>query len=312
MVIASKLPPYRTERTYFHSGRAAFAYLLSQRVRANRVFLPAYTCWSLVSTMQRRFPEMEIVFYPVGRDLSCTLPSEIDARDAVVLIHFFGYTNDARLPRGTGTILEDVSHALLSKIDYRGDYVFGSLRKVARVADGGFVHGFYNPQYEPSRKLDTWLRYESTDWRDMREAENMTDRDWQMCDMSSQSLAVIMSMDTARVREQRQANEAFLSANIRVGRSMRDFKPNECPLLHQRLFDSIEERDSLRSFLAERKIFCSIHWPTHPLVRSSDVDIGDTIWLEEHSLAIPVGSDYGEAEMEAIVRCTEAWQHAGA
>ncbi|MDA0659896.1 MAG: hypothetical protein O2931_11895 [Planctomycetota bacterium] len=312
MVIASKLPPYRTERTYFHSGRAAFAYLLTHRVRASRVFLPAYTCWSLVSTLQRRFPDVEIVFYPVGRDLRCTIPLEVDASDVVVLIHFFGYANDSRLPRGSGTIFEDISHALFSRIDYRGDYVFGSLQKIARVADGGFVNGFYNPQYEPSRKLDTWLRYESTDWRDMREAENMIDREWQLCDMSSQSMAVVMSMDADRICKQRRANEEFLSAKLGVGRALREFNPDECPLLHQRLFDATEERDSLRIYLAERKIFCSIHWPTHPLVRASQVDIGDAIWLEEHSLAIPVGSDYGEAEMEAIVRCAEAWQHAGA
>ena len=58
MLIGSKLPPERTERTYFHTGRAAFSFLIEQVIRPKKVYLPTFTCWSLVSAMSRRFPQL--------------------------------------------------------------------------------------------------------------------------------------------------------------------------------------------------------------------------------------------------------------
>ena len=312
MVIASKLPPKRTNRTYFGSGRAAFAFLLQEVVRPRRVFLPCYTCWSLVATMQRRFPQIELQFFPVRRDLTCDFPTVLNADDAVVLIHFFGYVHRHGWPPGPATVLEDLSHSMLSCLPERPSIRFGSLRKMARIADGGFVEGFHNPMYEASRKLDTWLRYESVDWRDMREAENMIDRDWQICDISSQSLAVLLTQDAQHVVQRRRQNERMLYERLTVGQPLREYSANECPLLHQRLFASSDERDDLRSFLMTRKIYCSIHWPTHPRVRESRCDHSDASWLELHSMAMPVSSEYDETHMEAIVDAVDEWKRAGA
>ena len=312
MIIASKLPPQHTEYTYFNSGRSAFAYLIGQIVKPTKVYLPAFTCWSLVSTMQKRFPEIDVEFYSIGRDLTCRFPSHVASSEAIVFIHFFGYVNNDRLPSCDGTLIEDTSHSYLSEIDLRGDFVFGSYRKITRVGDGGYLHGFHNPVYEPSRKLDTWLRYESTDWRDMREAENMLDRDWQICDISSQSLALLMAQDKIQIRRQRQENEKWLFEHLSAGRPLQQFKGHECPLLHQRLFDSTEERDSLRSFLATKNIFCSIHWPTHPLVAASQCDASDAFWMEAHSMAIPVSSEYSLNDMKLVVDAVKEWENAGA
>lgn len=310
-IIASKLPPKRTQRTYFHSGRAAFAFLIGQVVRPRRVYLPSYTCWSLVSTMERRFPELQLSFYSVRQDLSCEFPCEIFADETLVFMHYFGYQQMQRRPPGLGCVLEDVSHSFLADFPPQGDHVFGSLRKAARVGDGGFVAAPFNPQYEPSDKLDTWLRYEATDWRDMREAENMIDRDWQIADISSQSLAVILQLDREHARQTRLRNEKLLFTHLRAGTPLRRFQDHEAPLLHQRMFDSTQERDELRKFLASRNIFCSIHWPTHPRVLQADIDLEDTIRLERHSLAIPVSHEYDLPAMERIIDATESWVRAG-
>jgi hypothetical protein len=307
VLIASKLPPLRTDRTYFSSGRAAFAYLIGELVRPRVVYLPAFTCWSLVSTMQRRFAGVELRFYPVRRDLACSYPAYLDQGEALVFIHFFGYENQEPLPAGPGVLIEDVSHAYLSNVPPRGAFIFGSLRKIVKVGDGGFLDGFHNPVYEPDRKLDTWLRYEAEDWTDMREAENMLDRSWSICDMSSQSLAIVLGIDRDQVRRRRQENERFLRDNLAAGRPIRPYRANECPLLHQRLFDDTEERDALRAHLAAEGIFTSIHWPTHPLVRQNENAREDPLWLESHSLAIPVASEYGLDDMERIAESVFRW-----
>jgi hypothetical protein len=308
MLIGSKLPPERIDKTFFNSGRAAFAFLVENIIKPKKVYLPTFTCWSLVSTMERRFPNIEVEFYPVGRDLSCTYPDLIGKQELLVYIHYFGYENKTPLPESEGTILEDISHSYVSKINHKGDFIFGSFRKIMKVGDGGFINTYFNPIYEEGKKLDTWLRYEAKDWRDVREAENMTDRDWQINDISGQSVAVLLKANLDLIRSKRRANERFLMENLTAGQPLLDYRPNECPLLHNRLLQTQEDRDSLRVFLAKKGIFTSIHWPTHKAVLNSSKDIEDTLWLEAHIISIPVSHDYNLNDMEYIADSIYQWQ----
>jgi len=308
MLIGSKLPPEHVDKTFFNSGRAAFAFLVGQVVKPTKVYLPSFTCWSLVSTMEKRFPHIEVEYYPVGRDLSCCYPKYVYKDELLVVIHYFGHENKSKLPESEGNILEDISHSYISRINRVGDFVFGSYRKMLKVGDGGFINTHFNPIYEESKKLDTWLRYEAKDWRDVREAENMIDRDWQSTDISSQSLAILLTANHDLIRLKRQANETFLGENISVGKPLLTYRPNECPLLHNRLFDTQEERDSLKDFLAKKGVFTSIHWLTHKNVRSSGCDIDDTLWLESHIISIPVSHDYNLNDMEYIAESIQQWQ----
>lgn len=312
MLIGSKLLPERVERTYFHTGRAAFSFLIGQVVRPKKVYLPTFTCWSLVSTMSRRFPQVELEFYPVQRDLTCVYPDIVREDEALVFIHFFGHENVGVLPPCEGTLIEDFSHSYMSQISPRGHYVFGSYRKIQVVADGGFLWGFFNPVYEPSRKLDSWLRFEAKDWRDMREAENMLDRDWSIADIGSQSLEIILTANESLIRQKRQKNERFLAQNLSVGTSQINYRQKECPLLHNRLMPSPEERDSLRAYLASKGIFTSIHWPTHDLVHKCGLDIKDTLWIENHVISFPVLHEYGINDMEYICHCVDEWKRGNA
>lgn len=307
MIIGSKLPPVHGDNTYFNLGRSAFAYLISEVVKPSKVFLPAFTCWSLVSTMQKRFPDIELEFYPVGKDLRCQYPTKIGAGELLVFIHFFGKENNDRLPPSEGTILEDISHAVVSKISYKGDFVFGSLRKTFKISDGGIIKKHFNPVYEPSRKLDTWLRYEAIDWRDVREAENMIDRRWEMTDISSQSLEIYLTSNHDLIRSQRSRNNKFLTENIKSGSPLLQYDESEAPLVHNRIFNSREERDDLRKHLSAKGIFTSIHWPTHELVKKSRLDISDVLWLESRILSFPVSQDYNLNDMEYISENVNNW-----
>jgi hypothetical protein len=313
MLIGSKLPPNKVNVTYFNSGRAAFAYLLSDVISVKKIYLPTFICWSLVNVMEKLYPAIKVEFYNVNRKLECNYPAIINEEEALVFIHYFGHENTGQLPINKGIILEDMSHAYLSSIFLKGDYIFGSLRKLIKVGDGGFINGFYNPIYEPSRKLDTWLRYEAKDWRDVREAENMMDREITVSDMSSQSLAVILQSNIDLIKNARTSNNVFLDTVFPVGTALLKFRINECPMVHNRLFNSTEERDSLRTFLASKGIFTSIHWPTHRRVIEEDrnVDITDTLWLEQRLLSIPISEDYNLNDMEFICEQAQLWKRSG-
>ncbi len=319
MIIASRLPPQHTKKTWFSSGRAAFAFLVKEVVRPSTVYLPSFVCWSLIDTLRERFPGVQLRFYPVLRDLTCQYPEDAEPNSACVFIHYFGRINDASGIGAELTLLEDRSHVPLSTNltphnDVRDRHIFGSLRKAYRVADGGFLDGFFNPIYEADRNLPAWLRHEADDWRDMREAENMTDRAWTVSDISSQSLAVILQTNITAMRTQRHLNDRLLKKHFPIGSPVMDFTEEECPLLHNRLCESPKERDSLRSFMAARGVYTSIHWPVHNYLmqRRDSIDCEDAIWLQDHILSLPIAECLEAEQMETICNAAHEWARAGA
>jgi hypothetical protein len=311
-VVASRLIPLRTDVTYFGSGRAAFTYLIGEVVRPERVWLPTFVCWSLISAMQQRFPQTPLKFYTVDRGLKCEWPAT-EPGDAVVFIHFFGHISEPPRLEDHCTQLEDLSHVLISPPTLTGHFGFGSLRKLFRIADGGQLLGRHSPIYETDDGLTVWLRATARDWRDLREAENMMDRRWQMTDMSSQSMAQMLSSNVATMADQRRRNQRFLNENFPVGQPLIAFRPDEVPLLQNVLLPDQKTRDDLRAFLATRGVFCSIHWPLHPLLRqlADDVDCTDAAWLEDHVLSIPIADDFDESRMAAICEAATEWRKAG-
>ena len=147
----------------------------------------------------------------------------------------------------------------------------------------------------------------------MREAENMTDRSWSVSDISSQSLAVILQTDVSSMRLQRRLNHQVLTEYFPAGRPLINFAEDECPLLHNRLCESREERDSLRTFLAQRHIFASIHWPVHDylLKRRDSINCEAAIWLQDHLLSLPGAECLGLDQMETICDAAHDWVTAG-
>lgn len=313
--VASRLPPTRTgtDTTWFSSGRAAFAWALEGHATVRRLFLPTYVCWSLIDVLVSRFPEVELLFYPVNRDLQPSYPTGVEPADAVLFIHYFGHESDTPDVPGGCLLLEDCSHVPHGFSAESSGLAFGSLRKVYRTADGGFLRGSFNPPYEPDRKLDAWLRCEAADWKDLREAENMTDRHWKISDISSQSLSTVISSNDNQIAARRRKNNAFLVDNLTVGKPAAPYAAGECPLLHNRLLPAQADRDSLRSFLASHDIYCSVHWPAHPLLlqRQDQVDTTEAVWIQEHVLSIPVSQEYAAEDMDRICCVCDQWTRAG-
>ena len=197
--IASRLPPLTDSHTWFSSGRAAFAWLLKDAIRPRRVVLPTFICWSLVDVVVQRFPDIQLDFYTVSRTLNKTYPVSSNANDAIVDVHYFGHKSSPPAESISSTVVEDWSHCPLTETslsatvqqsragcDGRKCYRFGSLRKAYRVADGGFIDGLFNPKYESDGHSDAWLRLAANHWTDLREAENMLDREFRISDISSQ------------------------------------------------------------------------------------------------------------------------------
>lgn len=302
-LIAGQLPPRRTDRTYFSTGRAALIWLL-QQVCPRRLWLPTYCAGSVITAVHERLPGIELRFYVVDRLLRWSCPAAVEPGDAVLVIHYFGQLAQVPQPPEGCCVLEDLTHVLLPPPLLPGHQAFGSLRKVLRLADGGFVCGAHNPCYEADRHLAAWLRQEARDWRDLREAEHLLDRDWKLSDISSQSLAALHRYDLRGTAVQRQQADAFLQQHFPMGRPLLQFGPHEVPLLHNRVLDSVQQRDQLQARLAAQGIYCGVHWPVHELLlqRQEQTDITDATWLAEHVLSIPLTDELDLRQLERICR----------
>ncbi|MEZ6121815.1 MAG: DegT/DnrJ/EryC1/StrS family aminotransferase [Planctomycetaceae bacterium] len=335
--IASRLLPKTDRRTWFSSGRAAFAWLLQHVVRPTRIWLPTYVSPSLIDTLESGFSGLSLEFYPVDmceersddpngqaprpKSLHVCLPDVVET-DAVVQVHYFGH----RFPQidcSPAVLLDDFSHSplpeWLESQDLPNDqspvrrWCYGSLRKAYRVADGGCVSGCFCPLYEADAHEAAWLRLHADDWTDLREAESCMERTWKISDISSQSLAVILQTDEQRKQQARRQQQHFLQTEFPVGECVVDFGPHETPLLHLRLMSSRDERDDLKSFLANDQVFTSIHWPLHRRLRNQDRwDVRGAERLADCSLAVPICEDFTEEQLHRICESADRWKRAGA
>ena len=65
--------------------------------------------------------------------------------DALVIMDYFGYEGHNRIEGYNGITIRDVTHSIFTTQHTDADYYFGSLRKWAGFASGGYAWGFINP-----------------------------------------------------------------------------------------------------------------------------------------------------------------------
>lgn len=300
-VVAATTRTSRLPVTWFGSGRAAFVFLVRQVVCPDRVHLPAICCPSLVGVLRSLVPSVAIHFYPLDSELAPRWPDSLGARDAVLLIHYLGYEQSQPPRHSEASVIEDYSHRLLDPADCStSGFRFGSLRKLYPVADGGWVAGAHDPAYEPADWNLLRKRSSAGTWADCNEAEGLLDRRPRISDMSSDSLAVVLTSDIEWIAARRRSNELELRRRIRVGDPLRPFRPEDTPLGHARVFDSQKSRDMVRAELARNGIFASILWEPgsdtslegEPRSRAED-------WSARH-LVLPVGPHLDHEAMKRV------------
>lgn len=77
-----------------------------------------------------------------------------------------------------------------------------------------------------------------------------------------------------------------------------NLKPAEVPLA---LPIYAAQRDMLRSLLIKRNVYCAVHWPLgHPAA------YGDSRWIGEHILSLPLDQRYQKEDMEYLLDCLAA------
>lgn len=308
------------------SGRAAFAIILKRLMSRgiSHVHLPAFLCESLLLPVKAL--GLEYSFYPVDRSLAAHPAPPKGA--AVLLIHYFGWLNPSTVRLRSESInsfylIEDFSHIFLSKdkeLWNNQSNIFFSARKFGPVPLGGWC----NMQEDLSPCDD---RIECLFWRSLaarlskhiyladkadpidpaietfyldalNSVEQFLDSELSLSSLPARALDLIKDLDLDMISEKRRQNWTYV----------KDALPKNIDSVQPVLYDntvplglvvSLGNRNGLRRYLAEHRVFCPIHWSLPKEV--SRQDFPDASYTADHCLTIPIDQRYDINSLERVI-----------
>jgi hypothetical protein len=329
---------FSTNRKTYLSGRTALAAIISDLKSrgARRVCLPDYCCESMIEPFLRQ--GMQICFYPVQQnETSLTFSLEkVENCDAVLLVNYFGFMDSEtkasmRKCREAGkSVILDLTHAVFfDDEEYCADYIFGSYRKWTGV-EAGFSSGKRQPQLESWRLNETgskylMLRQEARQIKyefvtggysdeDMRrkqlslfeKAEELLDKEY-LSDTDEKNKARIRSLDTDYIRDKRRNNAKTLyafSSQLKLCRLMFSALSDNVIPLTVPILVTEGRRDSLRTFLRERGVFCPVHWPLTSLHKAEK----GALELYREELSLICDQRYDVSDMARMMEMVKKWE----
>jgi len=308
--------------TWTLSGRSALSLILRtlQGEGIRHIHLPTYLCESLIQPVKAL--GLRYSFYPVEADLRAKPDPPSGA--AVLIIHYFGWPNsaasDLRAEAGRSfQLIEDACQALLS--DWSASvsvprFIFLSPRKFGPTLLGGWCNVSVNLAEAP--RDTTALVQRSLAARIARGAylaepdapvnvsvergylevfeaqERFLDDHPTYASVPQLVLDVAAGLDWGAIAARRRQNWQILSDCLRgyVEPVIPVLPPSVVPLGY---VVRLKERDRVRARLAERRIFCPVHWPIPSVCRG--YASREAIALAESCLTLPVDQRYGTEDM---------------
>lgn len=308
---------------YYESGRSAIRCVSSRLQRGDVVLLPEFICESVIEC----FSDQQVVFYRIGIDFQIDLDdlaSKLNQNVKLLfLMHYFGELQSesslAEIERQVAasgcTVLEDATHSLFTASHTIGDYVVASIRKWMPVPHGGVLVVINDKLVLPNcdsydvgddrRAIamvlkDVFLQGE-LDCNDyyrnvFSECEKGLDERSGRYAMSEFSRFCASCVSVADLKEKRKANYIILERLLdEIGiRPAMSLSPDSCPLC---LCIRASNRDDLRSYLTDNRIYCAVHWPFDGLM-AHERPMAELNGAE--LLSLPIDQRYGKLEMEHL------------
>jgi hypothetical protein len=307
------------------SGRGALS-LVFRALRGkgvHRVHLPAFICGSVVAAAKAS--GLDCSYYPVGWDLSPE--PDPPRRAAVLFVDYFGWRSEAiqvfaQNAEFDSPVVEDACQALLSHWPAErtaGHHVVLSPRKFAPVTLCGWSSlADYTPGASSELERMAWQSLasrlvkgtymshseqpvnrdlESFYLASFAEIEGYLDGNCDPTEITTLAASLIRRVDWRGVGSSRRRNWVAL---------------NECLAGHvEPLFDrlptsvvplgyvvKLRDRDKIRRMLAERRVFCAVHWPLAQDVSASSFPT--SAMLSRSLLTLPIDQRYECGDMERL------------
>jgi hypothetical protein len=304
---------------YVETGRQALNTialdLLDRGVK--HVFLPEYLCESILEPFLVN--SLTLSFLPMTDGLQIDLRAlerleqqTSGQQCAVLMLRYFGHARDrdyirqiARL-QGLGSIvIEDLSHSLFDVTRSTADYTFASLRKLLPVASGAIVTGI-EPHTRPTlirskladalwRHMDSKKEYlegrnnHRSYYEGLVSASGVLEGTLEGHRMDDRSFELLTYLPYDRFIKSRRDNFAALTEQL-VSVSGISILNDENTSVATHLVLRTPDSNAVRRKLAERGIYCPVHWP-RPNGLPKDVP-----WKDGH-FSIPIDHRYSTEDM---------------
>lgn len=286
-----------------NTGRNAFEYLLIAN-EYKKVFLPYYTCSSILEPMNRLSLEYE--FYHIDKSLTPIFDFEkIKGNEVVVVNNYFGLCDKqvAALSKKTRNIIIDNSQAFYSKPLSDID-TFYSPRKFFGLPDGGYIYS--NKKIASTFEKDiSYKRVEHLVGRIDTTAEEhfKTSKtngallsNQPIKEMSNLTQRLLSGIEYDNIAETRRSNFSILHTAFKsINEIDIAFSEDAVPLIYPLL---LTNGINIKKKLIENKIYVATYWSN--VLNWSDKTSFE-YHLTENLLALPIDQRYGEKEMKLII-----------
>lgn len=325
--------------SFYSSGRGALKLIINKINPSKKILLPSYLCQSILQPFKEK--RLKYDFYKINKDFyidEYSILNKIAKKKygVVLIINYFGFIgqNNLIIEKIKNfdkkiIIIEDWSH--LSFIPYelnyyksKADFVFGSLRKIFPVPDGGFILNDKKYKYRYNLNIDDYLvntkilgkciRYlyinkyllekecnERLYLKLLENGEKYLDKTIQINRISKISLKLLSKLKFKEIYETRRRNyfhltnllkENHLTNYIEIIKD--NLEKEEMPYMLPVYIKNMD-RNLLRDKLREKGIFCSIIWNI-----PEEIESFENIEISNKILCIPIDQRYGKVDMEII------------
>ena len=324
--------PAAEDSCFTFSGRNALAVVaedLMQKGSFSKLYAPSYCCVSMLQPFIDRGGKIE--FYEVtweAGSFSYHLPS-VEDHSVFLVMNYFGnevHTTHSiiRELHGKGAVvIEDITHSMFNKepVSQYSDYYVTSLRKWLPIPSGGWAakrNGSFRrkPQMDSNQAVrekmrgmeikQDYISGKTTDKDEflslMSKFENdliHADKSLTIDDFSRQQLT---GTDIGKMKQIRKANAAALLRGLKqfesAGFCLPKMNTAEDTPLFVPVFLRHDLRDSLKSYLIDKGIYCPVHWPEI---------MGATRGIRENELSLICDQRYSESDMRVIIDAIAEW-----
>ena len=287
------------------NGRVCFKVLL-ERVKPSKVYLPYYSCDSLLLPLKEA--QIPYEFYSLNKSFDPVVPLLLHDSELLVFINYFGLKSQTarKLSKLFGEqLVIDNSQAFFEE-SYGASWAFNSTRKFFGVPDGGFLYAprYVEDNYTPNTQIVTehlWLRLfgkqeeayinyqlsEATQTLDVRGMSNMSKQILHTVDFSA--------VARARKRHYRQLDRMLRSIN-QFPHLLLELTPSAVPFCYPLLL----KKPISKTAFQENKIFIPSLWE-EVLTRDTEGGYIFEKMLSENLLALPIDHRLNDQDLQRMI-----------
>ena len=294
---------YHTGAIKLNTGRNALEYVLRCR-NYKKVYIPYYTCEVVLEPFHKL--KIDYQFYHIDLNFEITDEIALQKDEALLYTNYYGLKQRyvEKLAERYGLqLIVDSTQAFFTK-PIEGVDTFYTCRKFFGVPDGAYLYSdklldmeleqdvSYGRMSFLTNRIDLGAEAGYADFRE--QSELLVGQPIKR--MSKLTERMMQSIDYECVSHRRRENYSLLDEKLgKTNLLSLTLEDDAVPMVYPYMI----ERDGLREFLIENKIFVARYWPN--VLEWTEKGNSDRL-LAQYILPVPIDQRYEEIDMNTIIK----------